>query len=62
MIAELQDERNRLDEAIEAVERLSVSSSNRRRGRPAHGPKEADRSVESSDKPLNTHSLKNNRG
>lgn len=34
MIAELQDERHRLDEAIEALERLSVGQ-NRRRGRPS---------------------------
>lgn len=33
MIAELQDERQRIDEAIEALERLSAGKS-RRRGRP----------------------------
>ena len=33
MIAELQEERNRLNEAIEALERLSVGQT-RRRGRP----------------------------
>ena len=33
MIAELQDEKYRLDEAIEALERLSAGQ-NRRRGRP----------------------------
>lgn len=34
MIMELQDERQRLDEAIEALERLSSDSKVRRRGRP----------------------------
>ena len=34
MIAELQDERNRLNEAIEALERLTGSGQARRRGRP----------------------------
>lgn len=34
MIAELQDERHKLDEAIEALERLSAGQT-RRRGRPS---------------------------
>lgn len=34
MIAELQDELHRLDEAIEALERLSSGSGQKRRGRP----------------------------
>lgn len=33
MIAELRDEKNRLDEAIEALERLSMGTA-KRRGRP----------------------------
>ena len=33
MITELQDERQRLDEAIEALERLSVGTQNQRRVR-----------------------------
>jgi hypothetical protein len=39
MIAELQTEKERLDEAILALERLSTAN-NRRRGRPSRGPKE----------------------
>ncbi len=39
MIAELQTEKERLDEAIFALERLSTTNI-RRRGRPARGPKE----------------------
>ena len=39
MIAELQAERNRLDEAIEALERLSAGQA-RRRGRPPRWLKE----------------------
>ncbi len=35
MITELQDERQRLDEAIEALERLSAGAHGQRRGRPA---------------------------
>jgi len=53
MIAELQDERNRLDEAIEALERLSASSKGRR-GRPARS-KQADRLTGTDDKTSNTH-------
>lgn len=34
MIAELQEEKHRLDEAIEALERLSTGNNQRRRGRP----------------------------
>lgn len=34
MIAELQDEKHRLDEAIEALERLSTGGGQKRRGRP----------------------------
>ncbi len=34
MITELQDERQRLDEAIEALERLSTGTQGQRRGRP----------------------------
>jgi hypothetical protein len=34
MITELQDEKQRLDEAIEALERLSSDGRSRRRGRP----------------------------
>jgi hypothetical protein len=37
MIAELQAERERLDEAIVALERLSASSKTKRRFRPPHG-------------------------
>ena len=50
MIAELQDERQRLDEAIEALERLSASSRNRRRGRPARGSKQADQPPQANEK------------
>jgi len=39
MIAELQTEKSRLDEAILALERLSTAN-NRRRGRPSRWPKE----------------------
>lgn len=39
MIAELQTEKERLDEAILALERLSTANT-RRRGRPIRGPKE----------------------
>lgn len=39
MIAELQTEKERLDEAILALERLSTTNS-RRRGRPSRGPKD----------------------
>jgi hypothetical protein len=39
MIAELQTEKERLDEAIFALERLSTTNT-RRRGRPSRGPKE----------------------
>jgi hypothetical protein len=39
MIAELQTEKERLDEAILALERLSTAN-NRRRSRPSRGPKE----------------------
>lgn len=35
MIAELQEEKHRLDEAIEALERLTGTMTSRRRGRPA---------------------------
>ncbi|HEX4170667.1 MAG TPA: hypothetical protein VHZ55_34835, partial [Bryobacteraceae bacterium] len=56
MIAELQAERDRLDEAILALERLSTSNA-KRRGRPprwlkdaqdleAHHPPDSDRSAE----------------
>ena len=55
MITELQDERQRLDEAIEALERLSVSSKGRRRGRPTRGVKQVDQPLPSNDKPLSTH-------
>ena len=34
MIAELQEEKHRLDEAIEALERLSTGGGQKRRGRP----------------------------
>jgi hypothetical protein len=48
MIAELQDERRRLDEAIEALERLSEGSKSRR-GRPARWlKKEANQQAENS--------------
>jgi hypothetical protein len=51
MIAELQDERRRLDEAIEALERLSAGSKIRH-GRPARWlKKEADQQTESSGQP-----------
>jgi hypothetical protein len=46
MIAELQDEKFRLDEAIEALERLTGQVSTRRRGRPA---KSADIEVPDSE-------------
>jgi hypothetical protein len=39
MIAELQTEKERLDEAITALERLSTANS-RRRVRPSRGPKD----------------------
>jgi hypothetical protein len=39
MIAELQTEKERLDEAILALERLSTANT-RRRGRPSREPKE----------------------
>jgi hypothetical protein len=41
MIAELQTEKERLDEAILALERLSTSNA-RRRGRPSRAPKEEE--------------------
>lgn len=40
MIAELQTEKERLDEAILALERLSTANSSRRRGRPSRGLKD----------------------
>lgn len=40
MIVELQAERQRLDEAIEALERLSTGNNLRRRGRPPRWLKE----------------------
>jgi hypothetical protein len=40
MITELQAERDRLDEAIQALERLSASGKLRRRGRPPRWLKE----------------------
>ena len=52
MIAELQDERHRLDEAIEALERLSADNRSRR-GRPARWLKEeADQQIENSNQTL----------
>ena len=42
MIAELQEERQRLDEAIEALERLSTGNHLRRRGRPPRSRRELD--------------------
>jgi hypothetical protein len=39
MIADLQTEKERLDEAILALERLSTANT-RRRGRPSRGPKD----------------------
>ncbi len=43
MITELQDERQRLDEAIEALERLSTGAHNQRRGRsPRSKPEDSD--------------------
>lgn len=51
MIAELQAERDRLDEAIQALERLS-SSQTRRRGRPpAWLKEEVQRQAPGSEKP-----------
>jgi hypothetical protein len=41
MIAELQTEKERLDEAILALERLSTSNA-RRRSRPSRAPKEEE--------------------
>lgn len=58
MIAELQDERSRLDEAIQALERLSASGKTHRRGRPPRLFKQADRPLETDDKVLYTHSPK----
>ncbi len=56
MIAELQDERRRLDEAIEALERLSVGSRDRRRrGRPARVIRQADQLSQANDKILSVH-------
>jgi hypothetical protein len=55
MIAELQDERQRLDEAIEALERLSASSKGRRRGRSARGAKQTDQPLQATDRVLNVH-------
>ena len=49
MIAELQDERRRLDEAIEALERLSAGDKRRRRGRPARWLKEENQQTEGDD-------------
>ncbi len=49
MIAELQTEKQRLDEAIQALERLSLADS-RRRGRPPRWAKEA---VEESEEQKN---------
>jgi hypothetical protein len=59
MIAELQDERHRLDEAIEALERLSASSKSRR-GRPAVRwlKEEADQQIENSGQALPVRSPK----
>lgn len=42
MIAELQEERQRLDEAIEALERLSASNRGHRPNRLARGAKRPD--------------------
>ncbi len=55
MIAELQDERRRLDEAIEALERLSVGTRERRRGRPARVLRQADQLSQANDKILSVH-------
>ena len=62
MIAELQDERNRLDEAIEALERLSASGKTRRRGRPARGLKQADQPLQTNDRMLGIDILKDKKG
>jgi hypothetical protein len=51
MIAELQAERDRLDEAILALERLSVSNS-KRRGRPPRWLQEQGETVATSPAPL----------
>ena len=40
MIAELEAERDRLDEAILALERLSTANLAKRRGRPPHSSRE----------------------
>jgi hypothetical protein len=62
MIAELQDERHRLDEAIEALERLSAGNRSRRRGRPARWLKEeADQQTENSNQDLTARLPKNKR-
>lgn len=58
MIAELQDERLRLDEAIQALERLSASSKTRRRGRPPRLFKKPDRPFETDDRVLHTYTPK----
>ena len=58
MIAELQDERQRLDEAIEALERLSASSRGRRRGRPPRGLRQTDQPLQANDKFLSVNSAK----
>jgi len=55
MIAELQDERLRLDEAIQALERLSASTKTRRRGRPPRLFRQGDRLLETDDKLLNSY-------
>ena len=58
IIADLQDERRRLDEAIEALERLSEGHP-RRRGRPSKSESDTD-SLDSQDSEKG-HDLKNAR-
>ena len=53
MIAELQDERQRLDEAIEALERLSGSKG--RRGRSVRGLKQTDQQLQINERIPSAH-------